>query len=169
MEKYSVKEITKTAAMAAIVFILTYTFKIPFPNGYTHLGDCAILIGVIVLGRKKGAGAGGIGAAMADLISGYAQWIIPTLIIKFLMATVMGIIMEKAMPESKINFLVGAVVGGLVQIVGYTAVKIVYYGFAQAMVMTPGLLIQTAVGIVITLVFVSVLRASGILERVKAI
>lgn len=169
MEKYSVKEITKTAAMAAIVFILTYTFKIPFPNGYTHLGDCAILIGVIVLGRKKGAWAGGIGAAMADLISGYAQWIIPTLIIKFLMATVMGIIMEKAMQESKINFLVGAVVGGLVQIVGYTAVKIVYYGFAQAMVMTPGLLIQTAVGIVITLVFVSVLRASGILERVKAI
>ena len=73
------------------------------------------------------------------------------------MATVMGIIMEKAMPESKINFLVGAVVGGLVQIVGYTSVKIVYYGFAQAMVMTPGLLIQTAVGIVITLVFVSVL------------
>ena len=81
MEKYSVKEITKTAAMAAIVFILTYTFKIPFPNGYTHLGDCAILIGVIVLGRKKGAWAGGIGAAMADLISGYAQWIIPSLII----------------------------------------------------------------------------------------
>ena len=169
MEKYSVKEITKTAAMAAIVFILTYTFKIPFPNGYTHLGDCAILIGVIVLGRKKGAWAGGIGAAMADLIGGYAQWIIPTLIIKFLMATVMGLIMEKVMPENKINFLVGAVVGGLVQIVGYTAVKIVYYGFAQAMVMTPGLLIQTAVGIAITLVFVSVLRASGILERVKAI
>ena len=78
MEKFTVKELTKTAAMAAIVFVLTYTFKIPFADGYTHLGDCAILIGVMVLGRKKGAIAGSIGAAMADLIGGYPHWIIPT-------------------------------------------------------------------------------------------
>ena len=169
MEKYTVKEITKTAAMAAIVFILTYTFKIPFADGYTHLGDCAILIGVIVLGGRKGAWAGGIGAAMSDLLSGYAHWIIPTLVIKFLMATVMGIVIEKLMPKSKINFLVGAVAGGVVQIIGYTSVKILYYGFSQAMIMTPTLLIQTAAGIVITFVFVAVLRTSGILERVKAL
>ncbi len=169
MEKYSVKDLTKTAAMAAIVFVLTYTFKIPFPNGYTHLGDCAILIGVIVLGGKKGAWAAGIGAAMADIIGGYSQWIIPTLIIKFVMAMVMGIVVEKLMPKSKLNFFVGALCGGIIQIVGYTSVKIVYYGFAQAMVMTPTLLIQTSAGIVITLVFVGALKTSGVLEKVKAL
>ena len=63
----------------------------------------------------------------------------------------------------------GAVAGGVVQILGYTSVKILYYGFSQAMIMTPTLLIQTAAGIVITFVFVAVLRTSGILERVKAL
>lgn len=168
MEKFTVKEITKSAAMAAIVFILTYTFKIPFADGYTHLGDCAILTGVLVLGRKKGALSGGIGAAMADLIGGYPQWIIPTFIIKFLMAFVMGLIIEKYMPKAKFNYVLGAVSGGILQIIGYTSVKIIYYGFAQAMVMTPTLLIQTGAGIIITFVFVSLLKGSGMIDRVKA-
>ncbi len=168
MEKFTVKELTKTAAMAAIVFVLTYTFKIPFADGYTHLGDCAILTGVMVLGRKKGAWAGGTGAAMADLIGGYPQWIIPTFIIKFLMASVMGLIIEKYMPKAKFNYVLGALSGGILQIIGYTSVKIIYYGFAQAMVMTPTLLIQTSAGIVITFIFVSILKGSGIIERVKA-
>ena len=33
MEKYTIKDMTKMAVMAAIVFILTYTFKIPFADG----------------------------------------------------------------------------------------------------------------------------------------
>ena len=70
MEKYTIKDMTKMAVMAAIVFILTYTFKIPFADGYTHLGDCAVLIGVMVLGRQKGALSGAVGAALSDLISG---------------------------------------------------------------------------------------------------
>lgn len=168
MEKFTVKELTKTAAMAAIVFVLTYTFKIPFADGYTHLGDCAILIGVMVLGRKKGAISGSIGAAMADLIGGYPHWIIPTLIIKFLMASVMGLIIEKIMPKAKFNYVLGALAGGVLQIIGYTSVKIVYYGFNQAMVMTPTLLIQTCAGIVITFIFVSILKRSGMIDRVKA-
>ena len=168
MEKYTIKDMTKMAVMAAIVFILTYTFKIPFADGYTHLGDCAVLIGVMVLGRQKGALSGAVGAALSDLISGYPHWIIPTFIIKFLMATAMGLVVEKYMPKAKFNFAVGAAVGGILQIIGYTACKIVFYGFAQAMVMTPTLIIQTIAGIVITVVFVTALRTSGILERVKA-
>ena len=146
MEKYTIKDMTKMAVMAAIVFILTYTFKIPFADGYTHLGDCAVLIGVMVLGRQKGALSGAVGAALSDLISGYPHWIIPTFIIKFLMATAMGLVVEKYMPKTKFNFAVGAVVGGILQIIGYTACKIVFYGFAQAMVMTPTLIIQTRSG-----------------------
>lgn len=168
MEKLTVKELTKMSAMAAIVFVLTYTFKIPFADGYTHLGDCAIFTGVMILGRKKGAWAGGIGAAMADLIGGYPQWIIPSLVIKFLMAYVMGLIVEKIMPKAKFNYVLGALAGGVLQIIGYTSVKIIYYGFAQAMVMTPTLLIQTSAGIVITFIFVSLLKGSGMIDRVKA-
>ena len=62
-----------------------------------------ILIGVLTLGGKKGAIAGGIGAALADFIGGYMQWVFPTLIIKFLMAIVMGLFIEKILPELKIK------------------------------------------------------------------
>ena len=153
--------------MAALVFLATYFIKVPSINGYAHLGDCMILIGVLVLGRKQGAYAGAIGAGLADLIGGYMQWVIPTLIIKFLMAQIMGAAVEHIWRHRTYGWLFGAILGGIWQIIAYTAVKILYYGFATAMVMTPGLLIQTAVGIILTAVFVSVLHASGLLKKVK--
>ena len=96
------------------------------------------------------------------------QWIFPTLIIKFLMAIVMGLFIEKILPNFKLNWLFGAIAGGIVQIIGYTAVKIIYYGFAQAIIMTPGLIVQTAAGIIITSVFVVILGTSGIINKVKS-
>lgn len=36
--RINVRSITFTAVMAALVFVFTYTFKIPFVNGYTHIG-----------------------------------------------------------------------------------------------------------------------------------
>ena len=44
--KYSASELAYTGVMAALVFIGTYCFKIPSPFGYTHLGDCMIILTV---------------------------------------------------------------------------------------------------------------------------
>ena len=117
-----------------------------------------ILISVLLLGGKKGAWAGGIGAALADLLGGYMQWVLPTFLIKAVMALIMGYVIDKW--HHSLNWLAGAVLGGIFQIIGYTAVKIFYYGFATAMVMTPGLLVQTAFGLVLTSIFVGVLGLS---------
>lgn len=48
------RELVKTALMAAIIFVATYAIRIPNPatGGYSHLGDCMIFLGVILLGRK---------------------------------------------------------------------------------------------------------------------
>lgn len=168
MEKLSIKDITKTALMTALVFLATFVFKFPLLFGYTHLGDCMIFIGVIILGGKKGAFAGGVGAALADLAGGYPQWILPTFIIKFIMAFTMGIFIEKLMPKFKYNYIVGSIAGGIMQVIGYTAVQFFYYGWANAMVNVPTLLLQTASGIVIAGIFVAVLGASGLIAKVKA-
>ena len=88
------KELTKTAVMAALVFVAIYVLKIPGPNGYSHLGDCMILISVLLLGGRKGAWAGGIGAALADLLGGYMQWVLPTFLIKAFMALIMGYVIN---------------------------------------------------------------------------
>jgi uncharacterized membrane protein len=79
--------------MTALVFVLTFIFHIPVPytSGYIHLGDSMIYISVMLLGPVFGAFASGVGSMLADLLAGYAQFAIPTLIIKSLMALIMSL------------------------------------------------------------------------------
>ncbi len=166
----SLKRITKVAVMAAIIFVFTYTFKIPIAvtNGYTHLGDCAIFVGVMILGRRDGVLAAAIGAALSDLLGGFLLWVIPTFVIKGIMAFVMGTVIEKALPEKKGNWLIGAILGGICQIVGYQLVKIVLISPAAALATIPTISIQTAVGIVVGAVIIRVLNASRVMGRLQA-
>ncbi len=66
--------------------------QIPIPLGYMHLGNCCILLVSVYFGNMTGMLAGGIGSCLADLLSGYTQWIIPTLIIKGIMGLVIAMI-----------------------------------------------------------------------------
>ena len=104
------KRIVRIAMMAALIFAGTYTFKIPIAitGGYTHLGDCAIFVGVMLLGRKDGALAAALGAALSDLLSGAMLWVLPTFIIKGIMALIMGLAVEKLMPEHRYGWLIGS-------------------------------------------------------------
>ena len=70
-QKIRTVDITVTAAMAALVFLGTYIFKIPTISGYVHLGDCMIILTVALFGMKKGAVAGAIGGGLSDFIGGY--------------------------------------------------------------------------------------------------
>ena len=42
-----------TGLMAALVFTGTYFFKIPTAFGYTHLGDCMIILTVCLFGTLR--------------------------------------------------------------------------------------------------------------------
>ena len=164
---YSIRDLTKMAMMAAITFIGVYAVKIPSPHGYSHLGDCMIFLSVLILGTRKGALAGGIGAALSDLLGGYMQWVFRTFFIKYIMATIMGLFIDKLMPNVKGNWLIGSVVGGIVQIVLYTLVKLVLFDWAYAITSVPGLTSQTITGIVLGAVLVTLFNKAGVMERLK--
>ena len=165
----ALKRITKIAMMAAIIFVCTYTFKVPIAitGGYTHLGDCAIFVGVMILGRKDGTVAAAVGAALSDLLGGFLIWVIPTFVIKGVMAFVMGTVVEKVLPEKKGNWLLGAILGGILQIIGYQLVKIVLISPAAALATIPTITAQTVAGIVIGAVVITVLQSSRVLERLQ--
>lgn len=93
-----------TGLMTSLVFVLTFIFPIPVPftSGYIHLGDSMIYISVIILGPFFGAFASGVGSMLADLLAGYAQYAIPTLIIKSTMALVMGLIISGKTRKSSV-------------------------------------------------------------------
>ena len=160
------KTLVMTAMMAAIIFIAIYMIKIPNPvtGGYSHMGDCMIFLAVLILGRKNGAIAAGLGGAMSDLLAGAAVWILPTMIIKFCMAFIMGTIIMKNPKDYKLQ-LVGAVTGGVFQIAGYTVAKIFLIGVTAAFASTPNICIQTTVGVVIFMLLSKVLE--GTIEKLR--
>ena len=171
MRNDKIREMVKTALFIAVIYVLTYTFKIPvsITGGYTHMGDCAIFLSVILLGRKNGTVAGACGAALADLLGGYVFWVVPTFIIKGMMAFVMGTVIEKVLPKKKANWLIGACAGGILQIIGYTAVKVGMLGLKPALLTIPGITFQTAFGIVIAAVIIIVLIQTKTLQQLRKI
>jgi len=98
MTNNQTKKLTFGGLMVALVFVTTFSIKIPVPftQGYIHAGDSMIFIAAILLGWKYGAIAGGVGSALADALGGYANWVIPTIIIKTIMGALVGWIAKDA-------------------------------------------------------------------------
>jgi len=77
-------------ALTVVVALITLFVRIPLPSrGYFNLGDVAVVFSGLVLGsltQRKifwwGAGAGGIGSALADIIGGFGLFAPITLIAK---------------------------------------------------------------------------------------
>ena len=90
-----VKNLCETALFIAIVFLGVFIIKFPGPFGYAHIGDSMIFLSVLMLGGKRGAAAGGLGAAVADIVSGYTIWALPTFICKAIMALLMGFMIKR--------------------------------------------------------------------------
>lgn len=160
-------ELCETSLFVALVFVATFALKIPGPFGYLHLGDCMIFLAVLMLGSRRAALAGGVGAALADLVGGYAVWVLPSLICKTLMVVVMGFCMDRLTKvlHGRVRWLTGAVAGGAVQCVGYTIARAVLYGLPAALVSVPGLLVQTGSGIILALVVSEGLRKTVLGKR----
>jgi uncharacterized membrane protein len=87
------------------VMTIAVAIPVPFTNGYVHPGDSMILLGALMLGRRRGAFAAGVGSALADLIIGYSVWAPFTLVIKGVMAFTTGLIIEKC-EENRRNTVV---------------------------------------------------------------
>ena len=154
--------------MAALVFTGTYFFKIPSAFGYTHLGDCMIILTVCLFGTRRGVLAGAIGAGLSDFIGGYAVWVVPTMVLKGLWALVAGIITYKLLPGRKYSWLLGAIIGGIVHVAGYTLVKIPLYGPVVAFGEVFTLTCQTTAGIVLGGVAYTVLSQSPAIRSLQA-
>lgn len=146
------KELTLGAIMSAFVFIATFVPKIPIPLGYAHLGDAAIFLAIIFCGRKIGILSGVIGSALADFLSGFPIWILPTILIKAAMAETFFRLREK-------NFLLSLVAACLVMTAGYTLFgALLYASLSAGLSSTPGLLLESAVNIIAAIFLTAALK-----------
>ena len=137
-----------TALMTCLILLGTLLFRIPVPmtQGYVHLGDAMIYIGVLLLGKKQGAVAAALGSSLADVLGGFAFWAPWSFFIKFAMAFATGFLTEKT------SKAVSMITGGLIMCSGYLiAERIMYGSWALAAVGLPWNAGQFAVGIAVAL------------------
>lgn len=76
------RRLCQSGLLAAVIFVFTAYLHVPSFNGYIHIGDAFLYLAASLLPTCYAAGAGAVGAALADLLTGYAMWAPATLVIK---------------------------------------------------------------------------------------
>lgn len=154
MRDKRVTNIIFTGLFIAVVFVSTYFIQIPTPGvmgGLIHLGNIAMFSIALKYGPKYGAVAGGVGMAMFDLFSAWYLWAPGTLVVRFLMGAVIGVVGTSnwfgryVILRRAVAILLGAVVMLVLYFV-YEAL-ILGVGFA-ALAGVPGNLVQIAIGFI---------------------
>ncbi|NBK98159.1 MAG: ECF transporter S component [Erysipelotrichia bacterium] len=165
MKQEKTKALATSALMIALIFVCTYTIKVPNPatGGYSHMGDCMIFLAVMLLGKKQGALAGGLGAALSDLLTGATLWVLPTFIIKWIMGWLMGSILEKY-AKNQHMWIISAVIGGIWQGFAYTLVKIPLFNLPTAIASIPGISMQTLIGLLIYVIIAKALEHTKVIH-----
>ena len=142
-----------TALMAAVVFVVTYTIRVPVPiasGGYINIGDTAVYIAAALLGGPAGMISAAIGSALADLTAGYVMYILPTIIVKGLMGYVCGKLMERA---GFGRFFIASAIGGAIMVGGYAVFDAILFNMYQAMASFPFNCAQWVCGVAVALAF----------------
>lgn len=159
---WTTRQLCLAAAMTAVVFLATFVPRIPIPLGYAHLGDAAIFLMVLFIGRREMLFAACFGSALSDLLGGFPLWIMPTLVIKFFMADIAWRFIRPDREEaaSLPRMMVGFLAGSLWMSVAYTLFgALLYDSLAAGLASAPGLiaegLLNTAVAVV----------AAGLLQK----
>jgi len=156
--KMSTKELCIQGLLVALVAVSTMVFQIPVSatQGYIHLGDSMILLISVFFGAKYGMVAGGVGSALADVLSGYAHWALFTFIIKGIMGYVIGKVASFSEKNDKFftyRNMIGSVLGVIWMVFGYfIGGGILKSSFAVAAVSIPENLLQGFAGFAIFVV-----------------
>ncbi len=163
-----VMQMVATALVMALICVATMIIKIPIPmtEGYVHLGDAMIFLGVLILGKNRGALAAGIGSALGDLFAGYAAWIPWTLGIKFIMAFIMGFAIEKAAGKFPLVEVLAMILAGIEMVAGYyVAASLMTGNWVVPLASIPWNIGQFVMGIVLAVIFAAVLEKTPVGEQ----
>jgi len=137
---------------AALTIVLTIIIQIPVPatSGYINIGDAAVMLSGLLFGPAIGGIAGGLGSALADIITGYAFYAPWTLIIKGFEGFLAGFISRRDR-FTYFDIIACFLVAGPWMIAGYFMIETLLFSSAAAMVELPLNTIQFSVGGVIAL------------------
>lgn len=144
--KKSLLKITYTAIFTAIILLATAIIKFStvLGEGYVHFGDSIIYITACMLPFPYCLIAGALGGALADIISGFAIWSVPTAIIKMMnvLPFAIGCKSDKSNKILNKKTALMSIVSGIITILGYFVAECILYSVASATLSIIGNTIQ---------------------------
>ncbi|MBQ8310342.1 MAG: ECF transporter S component [Clostridia bacterium] len=159
MHSKHIRKLVYSAMFCALVFTATWlSFPSPF-GGNVNLGDSILLLGAWMLGGPWSIIACAAGAALTDILSGYALYAPATLIIKALMVltAILSLKLFSKLPAIARTVL-SATLAELVMVLGYFAYEGFFlYGFGASALNIPFNLIQGGVAIAIAVLLQTLL------------
>lgn len=169
-DKFTDKAAFKIASVAVLsavtaIFILMVRVPVAPTRGYIHLGEVAIFFTALVFGPVTAFIAGGLGAAIADVIGGYGQWAPISFIVHGVKGYVVGLVYGRMMLNETGSgagiFFTGFVcfvAGAIVTVGGYFIAGVFMVGPGAAAVEIPGNILQGAAGAVGGVVLASAVK-----------
>lgn len=167
MQHPSTRKLVLTALTIALVTLVTITVQIPNSvGGYFNLGDSMVFAVALIGGPAAAALAGGVGSALADILSGYASWALPSLLVKGTEGLVAGLLFRRMLKFGHLRFSLRIILvmafAGLLMVSGYFLTSSILYGYPAAIAAVPADLIQAFISIPIGLSLAALLRRAGI-------
>ena len=84
MNDSKLKTLILTGILTSMIFVFTAYIHIPSFNGYIHIGDGILYLAAVLLPTPYAMFAGGVGAVLADCLTGYAVWAPASFVIKII-------------------------------------------------------------------------------------
>lgn len=138
MTSIKTKDLTLLAILTALTLVLGKTFQFSMALGFFTLLDVGIYFAAFYLGKKEGAIVGGLSGFLIDLISGYPQYMLVSLLAHGLQGYFAGFSGKKRP--------VGLVLASLVMVGTYFLAEIWLANLAGALSTLVGNSLQNLVG-----------------------
>ena len=137
-------KIASAAILTAVTVVMTIAVRIPIAptRGYINLGDLAIYFTALSFGPAAAFIAGGLGTAIADIISGFSQWAPFSFLIHGLQGLAVGLILKLLLRrENKFSITISG-------IIIFAVGTVIMAGAGAAVVEIPGNIVQNLAGII---------------------
>ncbi len=159
--KKSLLKTTYTAIFTTIIVVATSTIKFStgLGEGYIHFGDSIIYLTACILPFPYCIFASALGGCLADVLSGFAIWSIPTAIIKSLNVIPFLAVCKSSKNDKLLNkkTILATVFSGIITILGYFVAESILYSSAFATLSLLGNSIQAISNAIIFFVIATAL------------
>lgn len=169
----------KVSIYTALVFVATIILQVytPATRGYFNLGEAAIYSIAIIASPIEAAIAGGVGSALADLLTGYGYFAPGTLIIKAIEGFAVSYLAHRLIKYSQkvvkgVSVVISIATGIIIATVGYlklsgvseiTSIPIDIFGI-QTTVLSTSISISKALWIFVGIVITAVLLYASLVK-----